>query len=136
MSNQPDDATLTALTRHVVETAAIGGVVTHAIHLIDKAYEVITVPRSTDGNEELVLHRVNRLRQQMLASGDLLAVVMTGWSGGLDGEAVCEYYPGPGQTETYTMAYPRPRGIWTDPDQPESKDSIQAYKDLWSIDRL
>jgi hypothetical protein len=134
---QPDDKTLVAMVRHIIELAGIGDGLSDAIHLIDKDYIVTTIPR-IGGDEEFVLLKVNRARQRMLENKSLLAIVMTGWSVGMYGEAVCEYYPAPGQVETYPLSWPRPQISWHgDPDDdPDGSAAIEAYKEIWSLEDL
>ena len=132
---QPPDQTLAAIVRHIVQLAGIGNNYSDQIHMIDKNYEITTVPRIA-GDEEFVLRRVNNLRQRMLENQSLLAVVMTGWAIEYDGEAVCEYYPAPGQVETFTLSWPRPEPIWTDSTEPAWKDTVEGYKEIWSLEGL
>jgi hypothetical protein len=134
---QPDDLRLVGLVQGIVQRTTVGGQYSDEIHFIDKNYRIETVHRAAY-DEEFILRRVNKMRQQMLQSGNLLAVVMTGFSIGWDGSAVCQYYPAADQVETYTMFWPRPQITWgpNEHDEPDQEDLIESYNEIWSLDQL
>lgn len=136
---KPDDQRLVGVVHHIISKTLIGdgdggG---DAIHFIDTDYLVDSIYRVA-GDEEFVLRRVNAKREQMLRQKRLLAVVMTGWSVGWAGEAVCQYFPAPGQAEFYPLSWPQPKVNWFgDPeDDPDGSSAVEAYQEIWSLDDM
>jgi len=126
---EPGDLRLKGLVQGLITTMASN---LGALFLIDKDYQV----KQVFALSEFGAAQATKARMRMLHNENLLAVVMTGWSGDTGHNVVCEHYPAPGQVETYTLTYPRATYSWTDQDEPDAQDAIEAYRAIWSLERL
>jgi hypothetical protein len=122
------DEKLRYLIPFFIEIKGAGSV--QQMYLIGHDYHIIRTLTVTDD-----ISRINatKARQQLLQSGRLLATIAVGIVVS-DWHAVVEYYPARGQLETYTLTYPEPKAVWTDPDDPESQAAVEFFKETWRLE--
>jgi hypothetical protein len=102
------------------------------LHMIGQDYHVAQTLTITD---DISRANATKTRQQLLQSGQLLAIIAVGIV--IDQRhAVVEYYPARGQLETYALTYSKPqtKAIWSDPEEPEVHDAVQFFKGIWRLE--
>ena len=130
---KPNDPTLVGMVTAIVVNSAYTFFGIGQMWLIDKDYRV---RRSLWQIGDLARRDANSAREQLLRSGELLAVVTAGWSVGDGGKIVVQHFPAPGQVETFGITYPPPQLTWTDPNSPEMQTALQAYQDIWTLTEM